>query len=148
MARLSDDPVHQHERYEALLRNLDGAIVIRSGSGTYNVNLPNGSTTQYQFSEFLQTVDGVSWSPHMLQGQDPVLLACCNRCRRPPLFERPSHGLCTQPAVKRCARCHEPCCPRHQRRCTDRRIRCINCARWFRVRRFLRPLFFERVREP
>ena len=147
MSRFSAGPLHQTQRYEALLLDVDGVIVVRPGSGTYTVTLPDGSTTEHQFTDFLQTVDGVSWSPHMLQAQEPVLLVCCDRCRRPPLFRRPSHGLVTQPAARRCARCGKSCCPTHRRRCADRRFRCINCARWFRIKRFFRPLLYERVRE-
>jgi len=98
----------------------------------------------YDQGDWIQLVDGLMWNPALLAQANPVLLTVCETCRRPPTR---SHGCLAVRNCRVCADCGQGTCPRH-RKLIGGHWRCLSCARMFRIKRFVRSLFFAREEEP
>ena len=137
----------QEQQFITILRDVNGGELLRIGMRTYSVMLPGEAFVERRISDNLETVDGISWNPSMLQQNNPILLAACGACRRGSALRRPNHGLCTVRNARMCIACGVVCCPRHGRLCQDRHFRCLSCTRLFRLRRLVRPIFFARIED-
>ena len=134
---------------QTVLRDRHGTEVYRTDMQTYTIRAPDGNMTTFRVGENIGLTDGTEWNPSMsMRQQDPIDIAVCETCRRPPLSlfrpERPSHGLCNAAKAKNCADCGDSVCPRHCRQGPDRRFRCLRCASRDRIKRWIRPIFFGR----
>ena len=134
------------------LHDMYGELILAIGVREYAVQV-NGVTELRKNADSIATVDGLQWNPLMaMRPNDPIFLAVCEFCRHPEVRflrrEAPTSGLVTlQNAVQCVGGCGMITCPRHRRVGSDRKPRCLRCARRHSIWRFFKPLFFKRVEE-
>ena len=133
------------------IHDLYGVLVLLITLRDFTVFEPDGTVSQYKHNDSVQLVDGLEWSPGIMVGGEPILLTVCPTCRNPPVsffrYERATHGLLSVRNARVCVNCGIVTCPRH-RRLIGGRWRCLSCARWYRVKRVVRPIFFSSHEEP
>lgn len=125
-------------------RDEDGNIILEVGVEELIISQPDGSLVNHKTSDNIQLVCGSSFNPSMSMGAEPVmLLVVCTFCRQDR--DHPTHGLCSQAAAARCAKCNRYLCPNHR---VDSRFddqpRCDSCHRRHRVKQTALRIFFRR----
>ena len=130
------------------LLDVDGERIIRFGAQEWTLWHPDGTLEHRKHHESIVLVDGTNWNVSMLFGQNPVQIGACHLCRHPVFKvggrDRPTHGLVRLTRAKTCCDCGALCCPKHRKRCSDGRYRCIRCARRRSIRDFFIDIFFAR----
>lgn len=133
------------ESVETVILDQNGDELLRIAAREITILQPGSNdVTKTKIHENIVLVDGTNWNAAMLFSQPPVHIAACRICRDPPWTfpcrERPSHGLMrlTKPVCP----CGQLCCPRHLRRCSDGRSRCLRCTRKFFWKSLLLNLFY------
>jgi hypothetical protein len=134
-----------HQTVQTVIHDDAGHPILIIGTQEFTV-VEDGTLKQYALEDSILLQDGLAWNPAMAAGGNPVLLTSCSTCRKPPLsllrFERATHGLLSVRNARTCADCGIVTCPRH-RRLVAGHWRCLRCARWYRFKRLIRPLFFS-----
>ena len=122
-----------------------GNPVLVIGMQEYTV-IENGVVKEYKIGDSILLRDGLVWNPSMANGADPVLLTSCSLCRNPPVsffrWRRPRIHLLSVRNSRTCVDCGVVVCSEH-RRLRGGHWRCLKCARRYRLKRLLRPLFFS-----
>ena len=124
---------------QTLAFDVRGRPILTITSRQFTVMEPNGTVSVHEEDEWIQLVDHVMWSPSLLAGPHPVLLAVCEACRKPPVS---SHGCLSVRNCRVCVDCGTGTCARH-RKLIDGHWRCLTCTRGYRIKNFLRSLFFS-----
>lgn len=129
-----------------------GQVILEVRQNEYLVVQPDGSFESNSHYRYITLVDGSTWSPQMMWQKPAIFVGVCGVCRKPSLFRRKTHGLVMLARAKLCSGingngCGKLVCPRHAVRCSDNRWRCPSCARKYRLKSLIRPLFFEKVEE-
>ena len=134
---------------QTTIRDIDGNPVLIIGTREYTIIEPDG-TQHLRLGDTIQLVDGLSWSPSMMAGANPILLTTCSMCRNPSVSffgsERASHGCLSVRNARVCVGCGIVTCPRH-RSLSGGKWRCLSCARWNGLKRLVKPIFFSRHEE-
>jgi hypothetical protein len=128
------------------ITDVNGEVVAEVRQNEYLVIQPDGSFESYTHYRYMTLVDGSSWSPQMMWQKPAIFVGVCGICRKPSLFRRRTHGLVMLARARLCE-CGILCCPRHRVLCSDGCWRCPGCARRFRLKSLIKPLFFEKVEE-
>jgi hypothetical protein len=123
-----------------------GQVILEVRQNEYLVVQDDGSFESNSHYRYITLVDGSSWSPQMMWQKPPIFIGVCGVCRRPSLLGRKTHGLVMLARARLCE-CGVLCCPRHRVLCSDNRWRCHRCARKYRLKSLVKPLFFEKVEE-
>ena len=128
------------------ITDYQGRVILEVRQDEYLLTGDKGALSSYANNRSIQLVDGLAWNPSMLNARPPVLIGVCAICREPrwPLGRR-SHGLVSMARARLCE-CGRLTCPRHRRYFrSDNTWRCPHCALKYRIKSWLRPLFFARV---
>lgn len=139
------------ERYLDTVIYHDGEEIVRITATEMTMRHPDGHSEHRKLHPNTILDDYSNFNPAMMFGQNPVELAICPLCRRPPytfpLRDRPKVGLIRLSNAKRCAQpgCGVLCCPRHRRLCSDGHYRCTRCARKWRIAQIPVSLIFARA---
>jgi len=132
------------------IKDLKGKVVLKITKNEYIVIKKDGSVISYNKHEYIQLVDGLAWSPDMLNHNPPVHIGVCEMCRNPgfSLFgpKTPTSGLVCMSRAKQCE-CGVLCCPQHRELCADKRWRCLKCAEKFKGLSLLNKLFLKKADE-
>lgn len=120
--------------------DIKGRVILEVTSRQFTVMEPNGTVSVHEQGDWIQLVDGLMWNPALLAQANPVLLTVCEACRRWP---GSSHGCMSLMTCRVCIDCGAGTCARH-RRLIGGHWRCLSCARLYRLKRFIRALFFSR----
>lgn len=135
------------------ITDVNGEVVLEIRQDEYLVVQQDGSFESYTHYRYITLVDGSSWAPQLMwQKSANFMVGVCAVCRQHSLFRRRTHGLVLLSRARLCSGinrdgCGKLVCPRHAVRCSDGRWRCISCARKFRLKNLVKPLFFEKVEE-
>ena len=136
---------------QTIIHDEVGNPILIIGMWEFTVVEPDGTVSEHKHGDSIQLVDGLAWNPSMMAGANPILLTTCPTCRNPPVslfkHERSNHGLLSVRNARVCADCGTVTCPRH-RRLIGGHWRCLRCARWYRLKRLIRPIFFSLREEP
>jgi hypothetical protein len=111
----------------------NGNIIVEIGQQEYTLKTSSGELIHRAISESMQLVDGTIWSP-----LSKLYVGVCEQCRT----LSKNHGIVAMHTAKLCVDCGTLCCPRH-RKLSDNQWRCIRCARKFKFKKLIRPLFFK-----
>jgi hypothetical protein len=135
---------------QTTIYDADGNPILIIGERSSTIMAPDKSISRLEYSDSILLVDGLSWTPAMASGANPVYLTSCQRCREPPIWlpgrRRGTHGLLSVRNARVCASCGAVTCPRH-RRFVLGAWRCHDCVPWVLLRRILKLVFFSLHRE-
>ena len=126
------------------ITDVNGEVVLEIRQNEYLVVQPDGSFESYTHYRYITLVDGSAWVPQMMCQKPPIFVGVCSLCRKRSLFKRRTHGLVMLARARLCE-CGVLCCPKHRTLCSDNKWRCPKCARKYRLKSLIRPLFFERI---
>ena len=136
---------------QTVMHDENGNPILIIGMREFTVIEPDGTVSEHKIGDSILLQDGLAWNPSLATGADPVLLTACSICRNPPVafFRRHRSGnhLLAVRNSRTCVDCGAVVCSAH-RRLSGGHWRCLKCARWYRFKRLIRPIFFSLHEEP
>ena len=127
-----------------VIRDVHGVVILSVRADEFLIFEADGTVTRRRINESIMLMCGTAYNPAMSMGPNPIVLpAACSLCRRPRLFGRAIHGLCSMERGAICAGCGEFLCPRHARGRPDGPKRCRTCAWLHLIKRVLGVMFFS-----
>lgn len=120
----------------------EGNPILQIAATEYMIHLPSGEVRSVRTNNAIQLMCGTMWHP----GMKDVPVGVCEFCRKPPYTfpfrQKPGHGLVNLKNGARCVSCGVYACRCHIHVGPDGRPRCLDCHRKYRLRAFLRRIFF------
>ncbi len=128
------------------ITGVNGQTILDVRQNEYMVVQPDGSFESYTHYRYITLVDGSNWTPQMMfQKPEKFSIGVCSICRKRSLFRRRTHGLVMLTRARLCI-CGQLCCPKH-RTLSGKHWRCPSCARKYRLKNLIKPLFFMKIEE-
>lgn len=143
MAQNLPNPANRRQQIIEI-RDRYNEVILRMTSTDTMIRNPDGSVLHISNQTLIETSDGSQWSPEMLQKNPAIHICICDPCRHKSLWHKATFGITLAAYGKICSRCGIRCCPRHRTLCSDNQWRCLSCARKFRIKSWLRWIFFSR----
>ena len=144
MARQNTPQISTRKENVTTITDQRGNTILEIGSQEYTIKYPGGALHHRQTNENIPLVCGTMWHPGMTMAKPPIYVGVCERCRKPSLFRRRTHGIVAMGRAKLCVDGGELCCPRHRKLGKDKKWRCLKHHRTHLLKRVARAIFCER----